>query len=224
MHWHTRAETVSAPAHLNDEYLAYIRDSPVWRAKRRERLEWAGYRCQVCNSPNRLDVHHRTYERFGGAELPADLTVLCRACHDLYHEAKRQFPGPLDTLPEQPVRLKVYAPGHRAVARNQRKGLERQRQDSDELVALLRAEGPLRPEQVAYIRGWTVTWAKTVANLLKRNGRVHKDHGHYCLPGQRVGPARVPESQMTPMQKARARERRSEERHLMPHLKGATRR
>ena len=50
--------------------------------------EWADYRCQVCNSPHDLHVHHRTYERVGH-EDPADLTVLCMWCHDLFHMGGR---------------------------------------------------------------------------------------------------------------------------------------
>jgi len=58
--------------------------SPAWRRQRQIALASAGGRCQVCNSPDDLDVHHRTYERFG-AEWPGDLTVLCATCHQLYH-------------------------------------------------------------------------------------------------------------------------------------------
>jgi len=60
-------------------YLAYIR-SAAWRARRERALRLAGYRCQVCGEGGRLEVHHRTYERLGH-EADADLTVLCRWCH-----------------------------------------------------------------------------------------------------------------------------------------------
>lgn len=72
------------------EYEAYLRSS-VWQAKRQLALTAAGHRCQLCNAAQRLDVHHRTYERFGGGELPGDLTVLCRPCHDHFHA--RPKPG-----------------------------------------------------------------------------------------------------------------------------------
>jgi hypothetical protein len=61
----------------------YLR-SEHWREIRLAALERAEHRCQVCNRTERLDVHHRTYERVGD-ERPADLTVLCRRCHDLFH-------------------------------------------------------------------------------------------------------------------------------------------
>ena len=72
---------------MNADYLDYLK-SEEWRGKRTVALERAGSRCQVCNSPDRLDVHHRTYERFKD-ELPEDLTVLCRSCHSLYHSDLR---------------------------------------------------------------------------------------------------------------------------------------
>jgi 5-methylcytosine-specific restriction endonuclease McrA len=68
-------------------YVAYI-NSAEWQRKRRQALERAGDRCQVCNKDRGLDVHHRTYERFGSERLD-DLTVLCRACHSLFHETRK---------------------------------------------------------------------------------------------------------------------------------------
>jgi 5-methylcytosine-specific restriction endonuclease McrA len=65
-------------------YLAYL-DSPEWQARRKAKLIEAGHRCVVCNSPNRLEVHHRTYQRRGNEDR-TDLTVLCRRCHSLFHE------------------------------------------------------------------------------------------------------------------------------------------
>ena len=56
------------------------RETPEWKAKRERKKKQARYRCQVCNSPEELQTHHRTYERLG-YELVADLTALCRRCH-----------------------------------------------------------------------------------------------------------------------------------------------
>lgn len=55
-----------------------------WQFVRRAALARAGGRCQLCNSPSRLQVHHRTYER-RGAEHDTDVTVLCDNCHGRYH-------------------------------------------------------------------------------------------------------------------------------------------
>jgi hypothetical protein len=64
-----------------------------WRTRRREALERAGHRCQVCNRDYGLHVHHRTYER-RGRELPGDLTVLCYLCHALFHGKEPKEPNP----------------------------------------------------------------------------------------------------------------------------------
>ncbi len=63
------------------EYLA----TPEWAERAAATRRRFGNRCAVCNADAELDAHHRTYER-RGAEEPADLTALCRACHGLFHE------------------------------------------------------------------------------------------------------------------------------------------
>lgn len=55
-----------------------------WQRTRAAALERAGHRCQLCNRPQHLNVHHRTYER-RGAERDDDLIVLCRGCHETFH-------------------------------------------------------------------------------------------------------------------------------------------
>jgi 5-methylcytosine-specific restriction endonuclease McrA len=63
-------------------YREYLR-TPEWTARRIGKIVDADGRCQVCNSPKDLEVHHRTYER-RGAEKWNDLTVLCAECHGLF--------------------------------------------------------------------------------------------------------------------------------------------
>lgn len=65
-------------------YSAYLQ-SAHWNARRKTALKMASHRCQVCNSTEQLDVHHRTYIR-RGEERADDLLVLCRTCHDLFHK------------------------------------------------------------------------------------------------------------------------------------------
>lgn len=86
-----------------EAYSAYLH-SDAWRLKRLVVIDLAGGRCQVCNSPKRLDVHHRTYERIG-EEAPGDLTVLCRKCHSLFHE-KRGLSQAKPTKVKKPKRPK----------------------------------------------------------------------------------------------------------------------
>jgi hypothetical protein len=73
------------------DYLTYIK-SDAWREKANAAKERAGWRCQVCNVEGNaysLNAHHRTYERLGD-ERPGDITVLCRACHEMYSTKHRR--------------------------------------------------------------------------------------------------------------------------------------
>jgi hypothetical protein len=74
---------LSAPA-PEFEYRSYLR-SPEWRGRRAAALDVSDHRCGVCSSTDRLDVHHRTYDRIGNEDA-ADLIVLCRSCHTLFHK------------------------------------------------------------------------------------------------------------------------------------------
>ncbi len=76
------------------DYREYIR-SDEWRETATAAKVRADWRCQVCNRPSTdvtLDAHHRTYERLGH-ELPEDITVLCRDCHELYESNKAHRNG-----------------------------------------------------------------------------------------------------------------------------------
>ncbi|MGH7120506.1 MAG: type I-E CRISPR-associated protein Cas5/CasD [Acetobacteraceae bacterium] len=52
-----------------------------YRNRRNARLESDFGLCVLCKSPA-ATVHHVTYRRAGGSELPDDLRSLCRLCHD----------------------------------------------------------------------------------------------------------------------------------------------
>lgn len=57
--------------------------SPAWKKLRREVRERAKNRCERCPPivhSTRLEVHHKTYERFR-RELLSDLELLCPTCH-----------------------------------------------------------------------------------------------------------------------------------------------
>lgn len=69
---------------LHRQYL----QSEVWRAKRGAALAHYGPTCRRCGGYGN-DVHHRTYERSGGAELMGDLEILCRDCHEAHHRVER---------------------------------------------------------------------------------------------------------------------------------------
>jgi hypothetical protein len=64
-------------------YLTYLK-SPAWAAKRewyRARRPW---RCAVCGSGHRLQLHHRTYRRVARERLD-DLEPLCPEHHRARH-------------------------------------------------------------------------------------------------------------------------------------------
>jgi len=58
-----------------------------WKNKRLLKLSQADNKCQVCNSPDNLHVHHRVYGNLF-AENDNDLIVLCGSCHQLFHKNK----------------------------------------------------------------------------------------------------------------------------------------
>jgi len=67
----------------SESYLKYLKE-PHWIAFRERVLKFWSYRCCLCMSEKKLDVHHRTYERKGREEL-TDCVVLCRKCHNRVH-------------------------------------------------------------------------------------------------------------------------------------------
>jgi hypothetical protein len=68
-------------------YQEYLQ-TPEWQERRQRILKRDGFRCQVCNSSERLNVHHRDYTR-RGYENDSDLTTLCQGCHQVFHENSR---------------------------------------------------------------------------------------------------------------------------------------
>lgn len=82
-------KTLPTPEAEEPNYKKYLR-SAEWKKKAEAAKVRAGNRCQTCNRPRsevQLEAHHRTYERIG-RELPGDITVLCRSCHQSVEESK----------------------------------------------------------------------------------------------------------------------------------------
>lgn len=72
-------------------YSEYLQ-SERWQATRRRMMASKKvYRCYVCRSTERLDLHHKTYKRIGRERL-ADLVWLCRACHQEAHARLKRQP------------------------------------------------------------------------------------------------------------------------------------
>jgi 5-methylcytosine-specific restriction endonuclease McrA len=68
-------------------YREYLK-TPIWKQKALEAKRRAGFRCQVCNSPDHIQTHHRRYDHLF-YEPPEDLTVLCNKCHKLFSDSGR---------------------------------------------------------------------------------------------------------------------------------------
>jgi len=67
-------------------YSEYLQTSH-WIEIRNKHLKRSNYKCQICNKNNKLNVHHRTYERRGEEDYN-DLITLCEDCHNLFHNNK----------------------------------------------------------------------------------------------------------------------------------------
>ena len=66
---------------------------PRWEATRRALFTSAGWKCQLCGRPGRLEAHHRKPLYRGGAEYDQNnLMALCRTCHIAQTRAQRQRP------------------------------------------------------------------------------------------------------------------------------------
>lgn len=69
-------------------YYDYLK-SAEWQQIARQVKERAGFRCQVCNSQERLVAHHRSYAHLGDETANmGDLVCLCTPCHERFHEPK----------------------------------------------------------------------------------------------------------------------------------------
>ena len=74
-------------AYRRAEYNRFMK-SDTWGVIRDAKLAIARHRCEKCGARKTLDVHHLTYDRFGGDERMTDLQVLCRPCHNKAHGRK----------------------------------------------------------------------------------------------------------------------------------------
>lgn len=78
-----------AGAEWNISYREYLK-TDQWKAIRTVAIEYAEGHCQVCNSDLMLQVHHRKYPSVLGTEKLSDLTVLCRRCHNVFHNGMKK--------------------------------------------------------------------------------------------------------------------------------------
>jgi len=68
-------------------YSGYLQ-SEHWKELRKRIFSERGSKCEVCNSEDSLNIHHRTYANFGN-ELESDLIITCGKCHKRIHSSER---------------------------------------------------------------------------------------------------------------------------------------
>lgn len=64
-------------------YKRYLQ-SPQWKKKRKLVIIRDRYKCQLCGSKKKLQVHHKTYAHVFNEPL-TDLITLCQKCHSAVH-------------------------------------------------------------------------------------------------------------------------------------------
>ncbi len=71
-------------------YKDYLK-TDYWQETRQLAINRENGRCQLCNNKAVcLHVHHKTYEHLGyEEEFLSDLTVLCKSCHEKFHDIKQ---------------------------------------------------------------------------------------------------------------------------------------
>ncbi len=84
--WIDDAKTDSPLTSKEDifKYKVYLQ-SVEWREKAKTIMERDNNKCVVCNSTDKIQVHHKTYDRLYDEE-PDDLITLCYVCHNRVHK------------------------------------------------------------------------------------------------------------------------------------------
>lgn len=83
-------------------YNDYIHSSTWANVRRRYRKSDRPQACVLCDSDERIVLHHLTYERVGDEALD-DLVALCRTCHSYVHDLERS--GYIESLDPQAIEL-----------------------------------------------------------------------------------------------------------------------
>ena len=68
-------------------YVEYLKSDHFCELRERILARW-DHRCSVCYEhqvDTTMDIHHRTYDRLH-QEKTTDVILLCRRCHDLFHD------------------------------------------------------------------------------------------------------------------------------------------
>ena len=97
---------VCSTGEIANSYKDYL-ETNHWK-KIREYVKYKRKCCKKCQTKERLEVHHKTYERLGN-ELLKDLVLLCRTCHQLTHDLK-ELPKEKNNRPKKQKREVIKTP------------------------------------------------------------------------------------------------------------------
>jgi hypothetical protein len=75
---------IEKPKTHKEKYHEYLL-SEKWLNLRKKKVKEAGGCCQLCSSKAALHVHHKSYDNVFNEQL-ADLIVLCKKCHEKFHD------------------------------------------------------------------------------------------------------------------------------------------
>lgn len=75
------------------DYYEFL-NTPYWKAISEKMKSKANWKCQLCNSNEKLATHHRTYDHHGYEIMNLkDLIVLCTECHEKFHDIDEDNSG-----------------------------------------------------------------------------------------------------------------------------------
>jgi hypothetical protein len=60
-----------------------------WYSVRNKVFKRAKYQCELCGSKDTLNAHHKTYANLGKEKL-SDIIVLCKKCHQKFHDIVKE--------------------------------------------------------------------------------------------------------------------------------------
>ena len=124
--------------------------STAWAKIRNDLYHIRGYQCERCDCKKGLQVHHLTYDRYGGDEEPEDLIILCGYHHRLEHglvkpRVRKSFKKPAKTASVKASNKKKRKRVKRAIAviesAAERTSIAKAKQRTAERIHRLRATG-----------------------------------------------------------------------------------
>jgi len=100
------------------KYQEYLK-SERWNTLSELAKIFADKKCQLCNSTERIETHHRSYENIESEVEFFDLIVLCHECHEKYHdELPKENINTVEILEENKRQWIKYLPGADEEVRN----------------------------------------------------------------------------------------------------------